>query len=79
MNHSAMMMDGKMMTMMHGKNMPMTKTMTMTNGTMVMTDGTVKMKDGKIMMLTDGQCVMKNGKVMKMPMKKGVKDDKMKM
>ena len=79
MDHSVTMMDGKMMTMKHGKNMPMTKTMTMTNGTMVMTDGTVKMKGGKTMMLKEGQCIMKNGKMMNMSMKKGMMDDKMKM
>jgi hypothetical protein len=78
-DHSVTMMDGKMMTMMQGKSMPMTKTMTMTNGTMVMTDGTVKMKGGKTMMLKEGQCVMMSGKMMKMPMKKGMMDDKMKM
>jgi hypothetical protein len=37
------------------------------------------MKDGKTMMLKEGQCVMMNGKVMKMPMKKGMMDEKMKM
>jgi hypothetical protein len=79
MNHSAVMMDGKMRMIMHGKSMPMTKTMTMSNGTMVMTDGTVKMKDGKTMMLKEGQCVNMNGNVTTMPMKHAMMDDKMKM
>ena len=75
MDHCVMMKDGKMMTQMHGKTMPMKKTMTMTNGTMVMTNGSVKMKSGKTMMMKNGECMMMNGKMMdcKMPMKKGMK------
>ncbi len=74
-----MMMDNKMVCMKNGKTMPLTKTMTMTNGTKVMADGTVKMKDGKSMMLQNGHCVMMDGKVETMPMKKGMMKDKMKM
>ena len=79
MNHSAVMMDGKMMMIMHGKSIPMTKTMTMSNGTKVRTDGTVKMKHGKTMMLKDGQCVTTNGNITTMPMQHGMMDGKMKM
>ena len=46
MDHCVMMKDGKMMKKMHGKTMPMTKSMTMTNGTKVMTNGSVRMKSG---------------------------------
>ena len=47
MTNSCVMMHGKMMTMMNGKSMPMSQSMTMSNGTMVMPDGMVKMKSGK--------------------------------
>src|SRR4051812_4284099 len=69
------MMNGKMMTMLNGLTLPMTQSMTMSDGTTVMTDGTVKRKHGKTMMLKDGYCVKMNGKVEKMPMKKGMKKD----
>ncbi len=81
MNHSGMMAmngctmkDGKMMTMQGGKMMPMTKDMTMSDGSMCMTDGTCKMKDGTTMTMKDGQCMMMNGKMTTMSaMKKGGK------
>lgn len=64
-SHDCMMMeDGKMMTMMNGKEMPMTESKTLSNGTVVMTDGTCKMKDGKTVMLKDDQCIMMDGKIM---------------
>lgn len=69
MENCVMMHGGKMVCMMDGKTMPLTKTMTMKNGTQVMANGMVKMKDGKSMMLKDGQSVMMSGKVDKMPMK----------
>ncbi len=69
MESCVMMKGGKMMCEMDGKTMPMTKTMTMKNGTKVMADGMVKMKDGKTMMLKDGQCMMMSGKMEKMAMK----------
>lgn len=68
-------MNGKMVTMLNGQTMPMTQSMTMSDGTIVMTDGTVKWKDGKTTMLNEGYCVKMNGKVEKMPMKKGMKKD----
>ncbi|MDB4925134.1 DUF6799 domain-containing protein [Mucilaginibacter sp.] len=64
--------DGKMMTMMNGQTMPMTQSMTMSDGTIVMTDGTVKWKNGKTTMLKEGYCVKMDGQVEKMPMKKGM-------
>jgi hypothetical protein len=75
MHDCVMMKDGKMVTMVNGKTMPMKATTKMSNGTKVMLDGTCKMKDGKSMMLKEGQCVMINGEVMKMPMKKGKMGD----
>ena len=68
------MKDGKMMMMHGGKMMPMTKSMTMSDGTVCMADGTCKMKDGTTMTMSDGQCVMMNGKMTTMDaMKKGGK------
>ena len=90
MNHSGMMSmngctmkDGKMMTMQGGKMMPMTKDMTMSDGSMCMTDGTCKMKDGTTMKMKEGQCMMMDGKMTmhpgstKRPMMKGKAGDKM--
>ena len=68
------MKDGKMMMMQGGKMMPMTKDMTMSDGSMCMTDGTCKMKDGTTMKMKDGQCMMMDGKMTTMDaMKKGGK------
>ena len=68
------MKDGKMMMMHGGKMMPMTKDMTMSDGTVCMADGTCKMKDGTTMKMTDGQCMMMDGKMTTMDaMKKGGK------
>lgn len=63
MKDCVMMEDGKMMSMMNGKTMPMEQDMTMKNGTQVMTDGTVKMKNGKTMTLKNGDCVYMDGTV----------------
>ena len=64
MEHEHMMMkDGKMMVKKDGKTMPMTETMTLSNGDKVMTDGTVMMKDGKKMMLKEGEKISMDGKV----------------
>jgi len=57
------MKDGKMMMMKGGKMMPMSKNMTMSDGTKCMTDGTCKMKDGTTMNMKEGQCMMMNGKM----------------
>lgn len=57
------MKDGKMM-MMHGsKMMPMTKDMTMSDGSVCKTDGTCTMKNGTTMNMKDGQCMMMDGKM----------------
>lgn len=93
MNHGGMMAmngcimkDGKMMTMKGGKMMPMTKDMTMSDGSICMSDGTCKMKDGTTMTMKDGQCMMMNGKMTTMSkmqkggkVMKGSKMDHMKM
>ena len=75
MGHEYCVMKGGKMMMMHGgKMMPMTKDMTMSDGTVCMADGTCKMKDGTTMKMTDGQCMMMNGKMTTMDaMKKGGK------
>ena len=72
-----MMKDGKMTMVKNGKPMPMTKDMTMSDGSMCLTDGTCKMKDGTTMKMKEGQCMMMNGKMTmhpgstKRPMMKG--------
>ena len=78
-----MMKDGKMTMVKNGKSMPMTKDMTMSDGSMCLTDGTCKMKDGTTMQMKEGQCMMMNGKMTmhpgstKRPMMKGKAGDKM--
>lgn len=58
------MKDGKMWMMKDGKTMPMTKEMTLTNGTTVMANGTVKMKNGKTMTMKNGDKMDMNGNMM---------------
>ncbi|MEO6488730.1 MAG: DUF6799 domain-containing protein [Ferruginibacter sp.] len=58
------MKDGKMMMMDGGKMMPMTKTMTCTDGCKVMMTGEVMMKDGMKMMMTEGMMMDKDGHMM---------------
>ena len=78
-----MIKDGKMTMVKNGESMPMTKDMTMSDGSMCLTDGTCKMKDGTTMKMKDGQCMMMNGKMTmhpgstKRPMMKGKAGDKM--
>lgn len=57
------MMDGKMMHCMGAKQEPMTKDVTLKNGTTVSMNGEVKTKDGKTTMLKNGWCVDMHGKV----------------
>lgn len=62
--HDHMMMHDGKMTMMHdGQPSPMTKTMTLRNGTKVMADGTVLLKNGKKTMLKEGQEIGTDGKM----------------
>ncbi len=58
------MKDGKMMMMDGGKMMPMTTTITCTDGCKVMMNGEVMMKDGKKMMMTEGMMIDKDGNMM---------------
>ena len=75
-----MMMDGKMMMMKNGKEMPMDKDITMGNGTVAMTDGMCKKTDGSTMMMIEGDVMYMDGKMGKMPkMGKENKMGKMKM
>lgn len=64
-----MMKDGAPMVMKGGQTMPLSQTITLSNGTMVMSDGTVKMKDGTTKTLKDGDCIYMDGTMAKMPMK----------
>lgn len=70
------MTDGKMMMMKDGKEVSMTKDMTMTDGSKVTTDGTHVMKDGTKMKLKDGDMVMMDGTMMKGGMKKDKEAEK---
>ena len=74
MKDCCMMKNGKMMVMKDGKTMPMSKTMTMKNGTVCMTNGECTMKDGSKMMMKNGDCMEMSGKMctdkMKMMTKK---------
>ena len=58
-----MMKDGKMMMMQGGKMMPMTRNMTMRDGTVCTTEGQCIKKDGTKMTMTNGQCMMMDGKM----------------
>ena len=58
-----MMKDSKMMMMQGGKMMPMTKDMTMANGTVCKANGTCTLKDGTTMTMKEGQCMMMDGKM----------------
>lgn len=74
------MKNGKMMMSMGGKLMPMTKDMTMSDGTICMTDGTCMAKDGTRTKMKEGDhCMVKNGKMMVHPgtSKRPVKGGKM--
>ncbi len=64
MKDCVMMKDGKMMMMMGGKTMPMTKDMKMGNGTSVSMKGECMMADGKKMMMKNGDCMDMNGMMM---------------
>ena len=55
------MKDGKMMVVADGKTMPMTKEMTMENGTRCMINGEYIMKDGKKMKMKEGEMMDMNG------------------
>ena len=57
------MINGKMSHCIKTAGDPMTKDVTLKNGTKVSTTGEVTMKDGKKMMLKEGQCVDMEGKV----------------
>jgi len=60
-----MMKDAKMMMMKDGKAAePMSKEMTMSDGTKVKPDGSIMMKDGKMMKMKDGQMMTMDGKMM---------------
>ena len=70
MKECCMMKDGKMMHHKDGKMMPMTKDMTMKNGTKCMVNGECVMKDGKTMTMKDGDCMDMNGNMCSSEMKK---------
>lgn len=55
--------DGKMLLNKGGKLAPLTKELTLSDGSVCRTDGTCTRKDGTAVTLADGQCVMMNGKM----------------
>jgi len=57
------MKDGKVMSMVAGKETMVEKDLTLKNGTVVMANGTVKMTDGKTVTLKEGDVVSQDGKV----------------
>ena len=61
MKDCCMMKEGKMCCMKDGKMMPMSKDMTMKNGTKCMVNGECIMKDGKKMKMKNGECMDMNG------------------
>jgi hypothetical protein len=61
--HCYAMKDGAMTHCMGTKGEPMSKDVTLKNGTMVSTKGEITTKDGKKSMLANGQCIDVNGKV----------------
>jgi hypothetical protein len=59
------MHNGKVMMMENGKaTVPLTSSITMSNGTVVMPDGSVKMKDGTQKHMKEGQMIMLDGHIM---------------
>jgi hypothetical protein len=69
MKDCCMMQNGKMMMMQNGKMMPMTKDITMKNGTKCMVNGKCVMKDGTKKMMKNGDCMDMEGKPCSMEMK----------
>ena len=64
MSHDCVVMKGgKMMMMQGGKTMPMTKDMTMSDGTKCLTNGTCLKKDGTKMAMKEGHCLMMDGRM----------------
>ncbi len=57
-----MMQNGKMVMTKDGKNTPMSKDVTLQNGTVCMINGTCKMKDGTTMKMKEGDKIDMNGK-----------------
>ncbi len=70
MKNCCMMKDGKMMIMKKGKTKPMTKDITMKNGTKCTTNGECIMKDGSTMMMNEGDCMEMSGMMCTDKMKK---------
>lgn len=66
------MINGKMMSTINGKNMPMLHNTTMSNGTIVMPNGRVEIKSGETMMLKNGYGVMTDGKIKNMATDNGM-------
>src|SRR4051794_16322046 len=61
--HCYAMQNGAMMHCMGSKAEPMTKDVTLKNGTKVTTKGEITTKDGKKSMLANGQCIDVHGTV----------------
>jgi hypothetical protein len=63
MKDCVMMKDGKMVEMNKSGATPLTRDLTLANGTVVNLDGTVKSTDGTILKLQDGEAVDMEGKL----------------
>ena len=63
MKDCVMMKDGKLATMTKDGITPLTKDLTLTNGTVINTTGIVTAKDGSTITLTNGQAVDMDGKL----------------
>lgn len=63
MKDCVMMKDGKLATMTKDGITPLTKDLTLTNGTVISTKGIVTAKDGSTITLTNGQAVDMDGKL----------------
>ena len=70
MKNCCMMKDGKMVSIVDGKEMPMDKEMAMKNGMKCMPDGTCVDKNGKKSKMKNGECCDMDGNMCMMPMHK---------
>ena len=55
--------DGKLLMMKNGQTTPLTKDMTLANGTIIMANGSVKAKDGTTTILKEGDYVKWDGTI----------------
>lgn len=70
------MEDGQLMEVKEGNSMPLTRDVTLDDGSVLMKNGTLKKKDGSTKQIRDGECVYKDGDVEKSKLKKKIKEMK---